>query len=91
MTTLKNIIRLAAVAPGTTVVAHGLNVNGRGVRPDKLEKSTSGLFSVSADATNLTVINQGGVSADIDIYIEHWHTIERAFGAAGTTELTPQP
>lgn len=91
MTTLKNIIRLTAAAPGVTTVAHGLNIDGVSVRPDKLETSTSGSFTVSADATNLTVINQGGVSADIDIYVEHWHTIERVFGAAGTTELAPQP
>lgn len=87
-TKLKNIIRVTAAAPGVTVSAHELNVEGTAVVPDKIEKSTDGSFSVTADATNLTITNFGGVAADIDVYVEYWHSIERVFGTAA---LTPQP
>jgi hypothetical protein len=90
-TRLKNILQFLAVPPGVpTVLPHGLNFGTRPVIPDLAIPSVAG-FTVGANVTNVTVINNGPVAADIDVYVEAWHTIERDFGAAATVVLSPQP
>ena len=90
-TQLKNIVTFTNVAAGASVpLAHGLNVNGLAVIPDEL-KTDNPDFSAAADATNITVTNNGASTASVSVLAEHWHTIERAFGDSATKNLSPQP
>jgi hypothetical protein len=94
-TRLKNIVRFLAVPPGVpTSLPHFLNIDNRSVPPDLAAGNPAGSFLIAADATNVTVTNQLGAPADINVYVEHWHTIEREFGSTPATyegELVPQP
>lgn len=91
---LKSIVRFAGVAPGATAsLPHGL-VWGQpqiAVMPDHIERSNGDFIIVSADATSVTVQNNGTAAGSCDVFLEHWHTIERAFGNIATTALVPQP
>jgi hypothetical protein len=90
---LFNILQFVAVPPGTPGVAqaHGLNVPGRpNVTPDLILPSVGG-FTVTADDTDVTVVNNGVEAADIDVWVWHLHTFDRAFGSVATFNLTPQP
>lgn len=90
-TQLKNILSFVAVAPGVpTSLPHGLNWNTLAVVPDIATPSVAG-FTITADATNVTVTNTLAIAASIDVLVESWHTHERAFGASATTVLAPQP
>ena len=90
-TRLKNILRFAAVPVGVpTLLPHNLNWQGRARIPDVVQGSREG-FTVVADNTNVTVTNNTGAAADIDVLVETWHTIERDFGAVLMTDLVPQP
>jgi hypothetical protein len=88
-TRLKNILNFTAGA-GLTTVPHGLNWQGLGVRPDHIEFGESGFVFVEADATNITIENNGG-PAPVSMLVESWHSIERAFGDVATLALSPQP
>lgn len=92
-TRLKNILVFTDVAPGaTTQLAHGLNVNGRAVVPDTVSPGRFGAsFDLSADAINVTATNNDSIPHTINVLVEHWHTIERAFGDTSITDLSPQP
>jgi hypothetical protein len=90
--TLKSIIQLTGIAPGASPSStHNLNVAGLAVVPDEVKLSNPEFTFVSADDTNVVVRNDGAGVGDCDVLVEHWHTVERAFGAAQTKELTPQP
>jgi hypothetical protein len=93
-TRLKNIVHFLAVPPGVpTPLPHLLNVEGRAVVPDNVVPQVGG-FTVTANGLVVTVVNNGAAAADLDVLVEHWHTVERAFGVAGTgdnTALSPQP
>jgi hypothetical protein len=89
---LKNIVTFTAVASGgQSTLAHGLNVDGLGVVPDKIEFDNGDFTYISADDTNLTVRNDGAAPANLNALCEHWHTIERTFGSTAVTALNPQP
>jgi hypothetical protein len=91
-TQLKNIIAFTAVGAGAQqTVAHGLNIDGRGVTPDKLEFDNGDFSFIAADATNVTVQNDGAGVANCNVMCEHWLTVERTFGPVSITSLTPQP
>jgi len=95
---LKAELTFANVAAGATAtLAHGLNLNGTGLIPDRVvfDINSAG-FDVSAvDDTNLTVINNNGFVATAAVLVERWHSIERVFGdsalAIVTGGLTPRP
>ncbi len=95
---LKNILAFALVPPAVpTSLPHGLNINSLAVIPDVLLPSASG-FTVTADAANVTVTNNGAAPANVDVYAEAWHSSERVFGAqpppgapALLGSLSPQP
>ena len=91
-TRLKNILTFTNVVAGATSapIPHLLNIDGLRVTPDKLEGDTPG-FSLVADATNVTVLNNTGVTASINVFVEHWYSPDRVFGADQTLELSPQP
>jgi hypothetical protein len=93
-TILKQIISFVNVpAGGQATLPHGLNWQGRPVRPDETKPSDSAFSRVLAltDTVNLTVQNNGAVMASCDVLVEAWHTIERAFGPDTTVALPIQP
>jgi hypothetical protein len=91
MTRLKNILRFVGLVDGVPAsLPHNLNWNGRAVVPDFVDPSSAG-YVISADATNVTITRQPGALANVDVLVESWHSIERAFGAKQTVALTPQP
>jgi hypothetical protein len=91
-TQLKNIIAFTGVAAGATeTLAHELNVDDLGVTPDKIQLDNGNFTYISADATSITVRNDDTVPASVNVLAEHWHTIDRCFGASAVTELNPQP
>ena len=92
MTRLKNILNFVNVANGAqATLAHGLNVGDLDVKPDEVKRSNGDFSIVSVTATSVTVQNDGSAPANCDVLVEHWHTIERSFGADQTTVLNPQP
>ncbi len=90
---LKNIVRFVGLVLGVPVsLPHNLNVNGVAQTPDKVEPNIGG-FTVTADATNVTVTRVNSETA-VDVYVEFWHSENRVFGASGAfqpTGLTPRP
>jgi len=92
-TRLKNIVRFVGVpGGGLASLPHFLSLEDPdlALTPDLAIPSVGG-FTVGADNTNVTVINNGLVAGSIDVYVEAWHTIERDFGADQTIVLAPQP
>jgi hypothetical protein len=91
-TTLKAIINSGSVAAGATAtLAHTLNIDGVGQVPDTIEVDNAVFDVLSADATNVVVQNTSGSAASVNVLVEHWYSVERVFGASGTTALSPQP
>lgn len=87
---LKNIITVDLVVGANPPVAHGLTIAGRGRIPDIVAPDQGGL-SITADATNLTITNNTGAAVTARIFVQFWHTYERALGGVQNTTLTPQP
>jgi hypothetical protein len=84
-TVLKNIVRFTSLIVGVPVaLLHRLNVNGVLVAPQIVLPQRGGCV-VTANATNITVTRQAGGPAALDVYVEHWHTIE------SVTPLVPPP
>jgi len=88
---LKNMLVFTGLTVGVPVVrAHGLYWNpSLKVIPDICLLDQGG-YTVTADDTNVTITRTTG-PADVNMLVESWHTIERAFGASSTKHLTPQP
>lgn len=85
-TRIKNILRFTNLVVGVpTSIAHNLNVSDRGVIPDLVIPSIGG-FTITGDATNVTVTRDAGSAAAVDVFAEYWHTEDRAFGST-----TPNP
>jgi hypothetical protein len=91
-TVLKNTIAVTALAPATpTAFPHGLvDPNGAGYVPDLISLGDPDLAFVSADDTTVTLRNDGGAPVTTAVYVEHWHSYNRAI-PPGITALTPQP
>ena len=91
-TQLKNIVAFTAVGSGAlATLPHGLNWAGRDLIPDHLEFDNGDFTFIAATATSVTVRNDGGAPANLNVLVEAWHTFERAFGASGVESLSPQP
>ncbi len=92
LTRLNQILTFTAVAPGATVaLAHGINVNGRLVKPDIVFRDDGDFSIVSVTTTTVTVKNNGANVATLNVWLWRQHTIDRAYGGSATTDLTPQP
>lgn len=80
-------------AGGQAVLAHGLHVgpHALAVIPSEVKLGNSGFSFVSADATNVTVQNDGALVASCVVLCEYWHTIERAFGDVNVLALASPP
>lgn len=78
---LKSIVAFTDIAGGASATKpHHLNIlGGRDETPDHLEVN-NGAFSVTGDATTVTVTNNGNVADSVDVLCEMWHSIVRAFG-----------
>lgn len=91
-TVLKNTITVAALAPATpTAFPHGLvNADGNGLVPDLIQLGDPDLTFVSATVTAVTLRNDGAAPLTTSVFVERWHTFDRAI-PPGITDLTPQP
>jgi hypothetical protein len=89
-TTLKNVVAFAGLAVGVPVsLAHGLNVNGQPVIPQLVAANASG-FTVTADAVNVTATRTAdAASGAVNVYVEHWHTIESVTPPSNLVGLVP--
>jgi hypothetical protein len=75
-TILKNVLSFTGLAIGVpAVLPHRLNVNGIPVLPD-LVAGNGPNFTIVATATDITVTRTASAAALVDIYVEHWHTVE---------------
>lgn len=82
-TVLKNILRFAGLAVGgSSAIPHGCNYNGRSLAPNNIWLNGGG-FSVSADATNVSVTRTPSGQADVDVGLELWHSYEDAEPVGG--------
>lgn len=91
-TTLEAIVQFTGVPAATpTAKAHGLNVSGIGVIPDRYGRKTTGNFTITFDAVNVTVTNNGSSPANIDVWCKFIYSPERAFGSSQVTVLTGSP
>jgi hypothetical protein len=93
-TQLKNTLVFTDLAPGATVVLpHGLFIGTNGVlpvTPDIIFLPGPDL-SVTADAINITLTNDGASELSGSVLVEYWHTIERAFGDVANEDLPVKP
>ena len=88
---LIQIVRFVNVPAGGAVSqAHGLNINGVAINPDFVISTVTG-FTITADDTNVTAMNNNPIATSVDVWVEHKHTILREFGGVQFTALTPQP
>jgi hypothetical protein len=95
MTQLINIVRFNGLVVGVPVAqAHSINVNGQAQTPDLVIPSIGG-FTVTVDATNVTVTMTAATTATaVDVYVQRWHSYLRSFGPFGPSQpanLAPLP
>ena len=89
--TLISVVQFVNVpALGVVVKPHGVNIRGQGEIPD-LILGNNGEFSIAGDDTNVTVTNNSGAPASIDVLCQMWHSIPRAFGVEGQKSLPVRP
>lgn len=85
---LQNILAFAGLPVGVpTSLSHRLNVAGTPVAPHTIALDGSG-FTVAADALTVTVTRTTGAAA-VNVYVEHWHTIQAALPPGNLAGLTP--
>lgn len=89
-TILKNVVSFTGLAVGVpTALPHRMNVNGYAVIPQVVLPSQPG-FTVTANTINVTVTRTVDAPTDsINIYCEHWHTIEDLEPPGGLGSLVP--
>lgn len=91
-TRLIEIVTAEGVAAGATVVIpHHLNVDGNAKIPDWISRDNMGFAGVAADDDSVTVRNDTGDAADIELYLFYDHTIQRVYGDSSVLQLTPAP
>jgi hypothetical protein len=93
-TQLKSIVRFTGLVVGVpSVLPHGLNIDNVAQVPDLVAPS-QGIFTIVADATNVTVTRTAADPAAVDVFCEVWHTEDRSFGPFGPSQptgLVPRP
>lgn len=89
-TRLLQIVKFVNVAPADTVtLPHNINVDGAPKIPDFIAGDVGG-FTITADATTVTVTNTNPAMASVDVWLELKHTIPRQL-SGGVANLDPQP
>lgn len=82
-------LNTGAVASGASItLAHGINNNGAGLKPDYVERSNDNFEVTDTTTTTITVRNNGLAADSCDLWIERKHSIPRVLGG---TPLTPAP
>jgi hypothetical protein len=90
-TTLIAEVQFPALAPGVpTALPHGLNIEGAGVVPDKVELDNAQVAFVSADDASVTVRNDGTGPTNCVALCRRWHSAPRVL-PAGQANLPVQP
>lgn len=88
-TILHNIVRFTGLTVGVPIaLPHKLNRNGVPAVP-KIGATNAGGFTVTADATNVTVTRGASAGPAVDVYVEVWHSIEDAEPPGGLDALIP--
>ena len=88
---LYNILTFTNVGAGaTTAQLHLLNVNEVNKIPDFIWGNNSN-FTLAANATQVTVTNNGLGPETIEVWCCYLYSVLRVFGGSGTTSLTPDP
>lgn len=90
---LINVLRFSSIAAGqSSSQAHDLTDSlGNALTPDFLFPNShpTANITVTATSTNVTVVNNGGSAATVDVWCEYRYPMARAIGS--DTNLTPQP
>src|SRR5258706_3518387 len=91
-TKLKALLSFQGLVLGVPVVVpHGLNWSGTPEQPDVAEVlEGDGPYTITATATTLSITRLAGAQADVDVLVESWHTLERAFDGVQVTRLSNQ-
>src|SRR5262249_52543069 len=85
----KNIVQFTGTTIGVPVSKpHLLNVNGVPVIPDLVLSNRNG-FTVTANTVSITVTRTAVGGPDINVYVEHWHTIEDCEPPGGLASFLP--
>lgn len=88
-TRLIQVLTFTNVAPSATVAqAHQININGIQTKPDLVAADTGG-FTITADATQVSVTNNNPDPTTVHVWLERKHSIPRELGALAN--LSPQP
>jgi hypothetical protein len=88
-TVLKNVLTFTGLAVGVPAsLPHLLNVHGVPVKPHLVLPQVGGFF-VIADQNNVTVTRLASGGSSVEVYVEHWHTIEDAEPPGSLGTLTP--
>lgn len=93
MQQLQQMMNFAGIAAGAQAQGQvDLNIiNGRAVTPDVIMFDNGAFDYVSLVGTTLTVVNNGLLAGDCNVYLIYWHSVERSYGNAQTKQLTPAP
>jgi len=84
-----NTVQFTGLVVGVpTSLPHNLNWLGRGQTPHYVVPNQPG-FTVTADATDITVTRQSGAPDSVDVFVEVLHTIVGAFGADDDLPVRP--
>jgi hypothetical protein len=90
LTRLLQIVTFTNVPAASTItLPHDLNISGASVVPDFIAGDVGG-FTITADATTISVTNNGSAPASVDVWLERVHSIPRELGGA-ILNMAPQP
>lgn len=92
-TQIKSAVSFVNVAPGAiATLAHGLvGPDGRALLPDIVILDAAGFAVTAVGDISISVRNDGPDPANLNVLLEAWHTIERAFGDAADLNLPVKP
>lgn len=90
-TRIQQIVSITLNAGAQGSVAHSLNIRGTPVIPDLIRRDNMGFAGISANATSVTVKNDTGAPATVQLYLRYYHTQDRVYGNAAVHQMTPAP
>jgi hypothetical protein len=91
-TRLNQVLSFLNVPAGNqATLPHLININGVAVQPDILFPDNDNFSFVSSTPTTITVLNNGSLADNLNLWLWRQHSIDRAYGAKTTTNLVPNP